>query len=239
MKANWKLLVENSADVYHAPFTHQRFFTQFIKDIGADLQEWQKMAQQTTDNRVIGFENGHSVVDVPAGPLPMNASDPALLSDLRQKLTEKYGAERVARMLDRSRNLIIFPNLILISAWRTIRTFYPTSTDYMEIDAWAFVGKNDSPELREMRFNNFIAFLGPAGFGTPDDVEALDRCQKGFAATEMAWTDLSKGMKRPGGALANDEYQMRNLWRRWAQMMDPQYKSSDEKSNAMAPNNQP
>ena len=234
MKANWKLLIENSADAYHAPFTHQRFFTQFIKDIGADLQAWAKMAQQTTDNRVTAFDYGHAVMDVPAGPLPMDAANPDLVKDLRSKLLAKYGAERTARMMDRSRNLIIFPNLILISAWRTIRTFYPTSPDYMEIDAWAIVGKNDSPELREMRYNNFIAFLGPAGFGTPDDVEALDRCQKGFAATEMAWTDLSKGMGRPGGALANDEYQMRTIWRRWASLMDPTFKPSGEKSNDMA-----
>lgn len=233
MKANWKLLVENSADAYHAPFTHQRFFTQFIQDIGADLQAWQKMAQQTTDNRVVGFKYGHGVMDVPAGPLPMNASDPEEVSKLRASLTAKYGPERTARMMDRSRNLIIFPNLILISAWRTIRTFYPISPDYMEIDAWALVGKNDSPELREMRYNNFICFLGPAGFGTPDDVEALARCQKGFAATEMAWTDLSKGMHRPGGSLANDEFHMRNVWRTWAALLDPKFTPSDEKSNAM------
>ena len=234
MKANWKLLIENSADAYHAPFTHQRFFTQFIKDIGADLQAWARMAQQTTDNRVIGFPYGHAVLDVPAGPLPMDASNPELVKDLRAKLVAKHGAERTARMMDRSRNLIIFPNLILISAWRTIRTFYPTSPDYMEIDAWAIVGKDDPPELREMRYNNFIAFLGPAGFGTPDDVEALDRCQKGFAATEVAWTDLSKGMGRPGGALANDEYQMRTIWRRWASLLDPDFKPSSELSNDMA-----
>lgn len=234
MKANWKLLVENSADAYHAPFTHQRFFTQFIQDIGADLQAWAKMAQQTTDNRVIGFPHGHGIMDVPAGPLPMNASDPGEVAKLRATLTAKYGAERTACMMDRSRNLIIFPNLILISAWRTIRTFWPVAPDYMEIDAWAIIGKNDSPALREMRYNNFICFLGPAGFGTPDDVEALARCQKGFAATEMAWTDLSKGMHRPGGSLANDEYHMRNVWRTWASMLDPGFKPSSEKSNAMA-----
>jgi len=233
VKANWKLLLENSADTYHAPFTHQRFFTQFIKDIGADLQAWAKMGQSTSTNRAIGFEYGHAVIDVAAGPLPMDTSNPELVKDLRAKLVAKHGEERASRMLDRSRNLLIFPNLIMISAWRTIRTMYPVAPDYMEIDAWAIVGKDDSPELKEMRFNNFISFLGPAGFGTPDDVEALDRCQKGYAATEMQWTDLSKGMGRPGGAQSNDEFQMRVIWRRWAELMDPTFKRSKEKSNAM------
>ncbi|MGE3303935.1 MAG: aromatic ring-hydroxylating dioxygenase subunit alpha, partial [Hyphomonadaceae bacterium] len=33
MRANWKLLVENSMDGYHAAFTHERFFRHFMKDV--------------------------------------------------------------------------------------------------------------------------------------------------------------------------------------------------------------
>ncbi len=234
MKANWKLLIENSADLYHAPFTHQRFFTEYIRDLGADTKIWQQMATQNSDNRVLGFDYGHAIVDVPVGPLPMHGDRPEIFDELRKSLTKKFGPERVTRLLDRSRNLLIFPNLVMISAWRTIRTFYPITPDYMECDAWAIVGKNDSPELREIRFKNFISFLGPAGFGTPDDVEALENCQKGFAATEMGWTDLSKGMGREGGAVANDEFQMRTIWRRWATLMDPHFVASPEKSAAIA-----
>jgi p-cumate 2,3-dioxygenase alpha subunit len=40
--------------------------------------------------------------------------------------------------------------------------------------------------LRQRRFENFISFLGPAGFGTPDDVYALEGCQRGFAARKGA-----------------------------------------------------
>src|SRR5664279_4392155 len=34
MRANWKLLVENSMDGYHAAYTHERFFTHFMSDVG-------------------------------------------------------------------------------------------------------------------------------------------------------------------------------------------------------------
>ena len=44
----------------------------------------------------------------------------------------------------------------------------------MEIDAWANLPRGESPELRQRRFENFISFVGPAGFGTPDDVYALE-----------------------------------------------------------------
>ena len=235
MRANWKLLLENSADLYHGPFTHQRFFQDYVSTLGADTSAWQKTLRAgAEDNRVLAFANGHAVIDTPAGPLPMFADRPEILDELREKLTQKHGAERVARMMDRSRNLLIFPNLVMISAWRTIRTFYPVAPDFMEVDAWAIVGRDDSPELREKRFGNFISFLGPAGFGTPDDVEALENCQRGFAARELAWTDLSKGMGREGGALANDEFQMRTVWRRWYSLMNPGFVPSVEKSRIMA-----
>ena len=34
-------------------------------------------------------------------------------------------------------------------------------------------------ELRR-RLDSFLAFLGPGGFATPDDIEALESCQQGF-----------------------------------------------------------
>ncbi|MCU1464056.1 MAG: p-cumate dioxygenase, partial [Acidimicrobiales bacterium] len=68
------------------------------------------------------------------------------------------------------------------------------------------------------RLDNFLTFLGPGGFATPDDVEALESCQQGFAATEVEWSDISRGMNleepRP-----LDELQMRTWWRRWRELM--------------------
>lgn len=234
MKANWKLLLENSADGYHGPFTHMRFFTQFLSDIGADLDAWRRMAEQSPENRVLAFDYGHAVIDVPIGPLPLFSDKPEVFEQLKARLTAKVGEARAAKVLGRSQNLLIFPNLVMISAWRTIRTFYPTAPGELECNAWAIVGKEDPPELREARFGNFISFLGPAGFGTPDDVEALEACQRGFAATEVGWTDLSKGLGREGGSVAFDELQMRNLWRRWYAMLNPNFQPKAELSSAMA-----
>ena len=79
--------------------------------------------------------------------------------------------------------------------------------------------RNESPELRERRMENFISFLGPAGFGTPDDVYALEGCQRGFAAwRELSWSDISRGMGREQPA-SSDELQMRAFWRRWHALM--------------------
>jgi p-cumate 2,3-dioxygenase subunit alpha len=217
MKANWKLLVENSMDGYHALPTHQRFFNQYLADIGMDAGSW------SGPNRIQGIGlalgGGHAVIENRARAMPITGSAKAELDEIRARLVEQFGSERAHRIADYSRNLFIFPNLILISSWHTIRTWYPLAPDYIEIDAWANLPKGESPELRQRRFANFISFLGPAGFGTPDDVYALEGCQRGFAAwRELSWSDISRGMGREQPS-SQDELQMRAFWRRWHALM--------------------
>ena len=123
------------------------------------------------------------------------------------------------RMTETNRNLLIFPNLIINDIMAiTVRTFFPLSADYMEISAWALAPKEENPEMRALRLDNFLTFLGPGGFATPDDVEMLESCQRGFANKEVMWSDISRGMKRER-PLPNDELQMQTFWRRWHQLL--------------------
>jgi phenylpropionate dioxygenase-like ring-hydroxylating dioxygenase large terminal subunit len=217
MRANWKLLVENSIDAYHVMSTHQRYFRQFLPDIGMDPNKWIGPGAMS-DTRGIALNNGHALIESPLLPTPLAGSAKAELDAIRARLDERFGKERARWIADYSRNVFIYPNLILISLWRTVRTFYPVSPDFIEIDAWALLPTNESQELRERRFENFISFLGPAGFGTPDDVSGLEGCQRAFASErEIGWSDISRGMRRV--PLANDELQMRGFWRRWDAMM--------------------
>ncbi len=119
------------------------------------------------------------------------------------------------------RNMVVFPNLALVDLVMgiTIRTFYPVSPDYMEVTAWSLQPSDDDPVLREMRQENFLTFWGPAGLATPDDIEALERCQEGFKAYEHApWNDISRGMAS-GRPNSMDELQMRVFWREWDRRM--------------------
>ena len=225
MKANWKLLVENSMDGYHAMPTHQRFFNQYLADIGMDTSSW------AGPNRIQGIGlalgSGHAVIENRARALPITGTAKDELDQIRARLTERVGPERAHRIADFSRNLFIFPNLILISSWHTIRTWYPLAPDYMEVDAWANMPRNESQELRQKRMENFISFLGPAGFGTPDDVYALEGCQRGFAAwRELSWSDISRGMGKAQPS-SQDELQMRAFWRRWHALIQGQRGATD------------
>jgi p-cumate 2,3-dioxygenase alpha subunit len=115
--------------------------------------------------------------------------------------------------------LLIYPNLIINDIMAiTVRQFWPTAPDAMEVVAWEMAPREESELLLSKRLDSFLTFLGPGGFATPDDVEALESCQAGFRASEVEWSDISRGMKR--APHITDEVQMRAFWRQWhAQML--------------------
>ena len=97
----------------------------------------------------------------------------------------------------------------------TIRTYYPHAPDFMTVSAWALAPKEETEWARKYRLFNFLEFLGPGGFATPDDVEALEQCQRGFRnSTEVRWNDISKGMGKETPSY-DDELQMRAFWSNW------------------------
>jgi len=223
MRANWKLLVENSIDGYHGLPTHKRYFMEFLPETGVDLSKM----------RIRGYakslSNGHAVIGNPELPVGRPIADwipiwgEARKAELETKykaLQDRFGSERAYEIAKVSRNLLIFPNLIINDIMSiTVRSFYPIAPDYMEVSAWALAPTDESAEDRALRLDNFLTFLGPGGYATPDDVEMLEACQRGYAAArEVEWSDISRGMKRKNPA-STDELQMQVFWRRWNELI--------------------
>ena len=127
-------------------------------------------------------------------------------------LVQRFGKERADRIATYNRNLFIFPNLVINDIMAvTVRTYYPAAPDFMNISAWALAPKEETGWARKYRLFNFLEFLGPGGFATPDDVEALEQCQRGFRnSAEAQWNDISKGMGKANPSY-DDELQMRVL----------------------------
>jgi p-cumate 2,3-dioxygenase alpha subunit len=216
--ANWKLLVENSIDGYHAESTHDTYF-KYLVSIGTDLRGG-------VSGRAIDLGNGHAVIEYssPWGR-PVAKWEPLFGEDarteidrLRADLVSRHGEERAHTMAEVNRNMLIYPNLIINDIMAvTVRTFYPPAPDVVDVTAWELAPTNEAPSLRERRLDSFLTFLGPGGFATPDDLEALESCQQGFVSGGVEWNDISRGMGR--SPLANDEEQMRAFWRRWQHQM--------------------
>jgi len=223
MRANWKLLVENSMDGYHAAHTHERFFAHFMPSMGMKLNHEAALAMPSSN--IVPLGNGHVTQSYPSpeGRHPSyEFREKYAGDDLKayQDLLEKRHGKQKALMIENGAgNYLIFPNLIVIDGWHVFRTFYPISPDYMEITGWAAAPKEDGPQLRKARLEWYLGFQGPGGFATPDDVEALEGCQQGFATyKEVEWSDISRGMKgnQKGGP---GELQMRAFWREWQARM--------------------
>ena len=222
--ANWKLMIENSMDGYHAPTVHATYFD-FVKDSGGGQRE---DALLTGVGRDLG--HGHAVIDSPAPwARPIAYWEPFFGEDAREDvdrilagLIERCGKERGRRMAMNSRNILIFPNLCIVdSAAVTVRRIEPTAPDRLAVEAWALAPREEgtgSAALRR-RIESFLTFLGPGGFASPDDVEALESCQAGFAArAEVEWSDISRGMGRVPTSM--DELQIRTFWRAYASLLD-------------------
>jgi p-cumate 2,3-dioxygenase alpha subunit len=219
MDANWKLLVENSIDGYHAVPVHDTYFS-YLAELGSE-------PRLTDPGRARDLGNGHAVIEgeAPWGR-PTARWEPTfgeqtkdVIERIRADLTARHGAERARRMADTSRNLLIYPNLIVNDIMAvTVRTFMPTAADRTEITAWQLAPLNEHPDLRERRLDSFLTFLGPGGFATPDDIEALESCQQGFSSGGVQWNDISRGMGRE--ARLTDEEQMRAFWRRWSTQVE-------------------
>jgi len=222
MRANWKLLVENSMDGYHARTTHQRYFD-YLVESGVDVSRIRK--RRGGRGKALG--NGHAVIQSePIWGRPIARWSPefgeakrAELEQMQRDYEARFGVEWAYRITQTSRNLLIFPNLIINDIMAiTIRTFFPVSPDYLEINAWALAPSDESPQNRALRLDHFLTFLGPGGYATPDDVEALESCQLGYLNREIEWNDLSRGMKRAEPEVT-DELQMRAFWRQWHTLM--------------------
>jgi p-cumate 2,3-dioxygenase alpha subunit len=213
INANWKLMAENSVDSYHVPLLHQTYL-QYMQRRGVTVALQEK-------GRSWGIElgKGHGAFSglqrsegaYGSAATRVDEATREHIERIRRTQVERYGDE-LADWAPGRVNLLVYPNFAFVGK-TTVRTIWPVSVSSTEVIAWNIVPADESGAALEARVNDLPLFQGPGGFATPDDVEALESCQAGFAAREVEWTDLSKGMQRaPQSA---DEAQIRAFWRQW------------------------
>ncbi|XSC47535.1 aromatic ring-hydroxylating oxygenase subunit alpha [Bradyrhizobium sp. RDT10] len=163
VRANWKLLTENSIDGYHAATTHASYFDILMQSNGGAT---------FNSGRGLGHDlgNGHAVIEGQA-PWGRPVADwiPAWGEEGKKEidriytgLIERFGEERAFRIAKTGRNLFIYPNLIINDIMAVVvRTYYPSAPDYMTVTSWALAPVQETDWSRKYRLNNFLEFLGP------------------------------------------------------------------------------
>jgi p-cumate 2,3-dioxygenase alpha subunit len=231
IRANWKVLVENSFDDYHLLTTHSTWLD-YLKNSGVEMKRPEKGHMLPAHGLGKDLGNGHATTDNvnfrgrPVArwiPIYGEAAKPEL-ERIRAELVARLGEARATRIADTNRNLLIFPNLVLLDGSSvSIRTFHPLAPDRMRVTAWALGPKEETPTARAVRLNSFLTFYGPGGFATPDDIEALEAVQQGMGAwREVSWSPVSRGMAKEGEQLNTDEAHLRAFWIQWDKMMQAQ-----------------
>jgi p-cumate 2,3-dioxygenase subunit alpha len=217
--------VENSLDGYHVLPVHVTYFeylekTQGSRPILGDISE------------AIDLGNGHVAIKFRAPwARPVARWTPALGESNRERveaayaeLVRKYGPERAELIGRVDRNVLIFPNLVILDIMGiVVRKLTPTSAGHTKVTQWSLAPAGENPQLQARRLDSFVTFQGPGGLATPDDLEALEACQGGLrAAAGVPWSDLSRGMHREHRglpSLADDETVLRTFWRQWQTLM--------------------
>ena len=228
IRANWKLLVENSFDDYHLLSTHATWLD-YLKNSGVEMKRPQKGEMLPAHGVGKDLGNGHGTTDNinfrgrPVArwiPIYGEAAKPEL-ERIRAELVSRLGEARAKRVADTNRNLLIFPNLVLLDGSSvSVRTFEPLAPDRMRVRAWALGPKEETPAARAIRLDSFLTFYGPGGFATPDDIEALESVQAGLGAyREVPWSIITRGMAKDGEQLNTDELHLRAFWIRWDELM--------------------
>ncbi|MGE0399902.1 MAG: Rieske 2Fe-2S domain-containing protein [Kofleriaceae bacterium] len=220
IRANWKLLGENSIDAYHVQVLHRRFLD-YVAEHG--------VRKTRPAGRSIALGNGHAVTESSppisckpiaywGPPMPLSMK-PSILA-MQARLRDAYGDERAHQIHSTYRQLQIFPNLIVVDTTAiTIRTWDPIAIDRIATTAWALAPRGQDAELRAISLAGFLTFFGPGGFASPDDIEILELVQRGFANKEQRFVDFSRGIASPDPAY-DDELPQREFWREWRRWME-------------------
>jgi p-cumate 2,3-dioxygenase alpha subunit len=224
---NWKLLIENSYDAYHGPTLHRSYF-EFL-----DTRVAGQNMVATQKGLGFGLGSGHGAfeIELKSGrPVaqwipPFGEAAKPKIEAVKGRLVERLGAERAERIAEHQRNLIVFPNLVINdNIGLSVRTVFPTAPDRLTAYIWALGTRDEDPLLRKVRLDNYLTFVGPGGFATPDDFEAFALCQRGSDHAPNGWSDISKGMTPDEDLLHaradfTDEAQMRGWWAQWDRIL--------------------
>ena len=188
---NWKLQTENGADGYHVSAVHWNY---------AATTSRRKEAEQVDNVRAMSaggwakqgggfysFENGHLL-------LWTNWANPEDRPnwDRREELATQFGQAQADWMVQRSRNLCLYPNVYLMDQFSSqIRTYRPIAVDKTEVTIYCIAPKGEAPEARARRIRQYEDFFNASRHGhagRPRGVPLLPDRLHGRAAH---WNDLS------------------------------------------------
>ena len=217
---NWKFQMENGVDGYHGNYVHSSFIR--IADRAGERKAAAFTAVRDTGG-TIGLGRGDGMIERPHGGMAgqFDYADPRQ-HEYHAALAEAYGPERVPDIIAQ-RNILIFPNLFLFESH--IRVIQPLTVSDTIVTMLPTLLGGVPDTMNAARLRAHERFFGPAGFGTPDDVEMFVNCENGMRGRAVEWVRQDRGLHRETGDGARrvghstDETPQRSAYRQWRSVM--------------------
>src|SRR5690606_28217224 len=112
----------------------------------------------------------------------------------KDEYTEQYGEAMAKWMIERSRNLCIYPNVYFMDQFGSqIRVLRPISVDKTEVTIYCIAPVGEESEARTSRIRQYADFSNASGMATPEDLEEFRACQAGHAGSAPEGKDMSCG----------------------------------------------
>jgi phenylpropionate dioxygenase-like ring-hydroxylating dioxygenase large terminal subunit len=223
--SNWKMVIENNVDGYHALFTHQSVYE-------AVREAKVSHVPSKVEVYVRDLGNGHSEIDY----LPeysrldeefvwFGRAPRAKLPRYVEAMEKAHGKKDTHKaFVVGPPHTMIFPNLFL--AEMNIMFVEPLAPgETIAYTTPALIPGMD--ELNSRMLRRTEGAMGPAGFLIADDGEIGARNQMGLASTRPEWIRLARGettdVHDETGIVNHDkssETPQRGLWQHWASVLD-------------------
>jgi benzoate/toluate 1,2-dioxygenase alpha subunit len=196
IRGNWKMQLENSVDGYHVSTVH-RVFASTVRN--REERESLKGLKQTEGGRLVGIVPS-GAYDLGNGHMSIWAqhTTPERRPIFKKKewLEANLPAAHVEWILEKGRNLALFPNVMLMDNPSTqIRYVKPISADRAEVTVYCIAPVGEGAEARSARLRKFEDFYLTAGMATSDDMAALEDTMAGSFASQAQWSDFNRGLK--------------------------------------------
>ena len=223
-QCNWKMVMENNVDGYHALFTHQSVY---------DAVKPAKVSHQPAKVDVVvrDMGDGHAEIDYAAEYTKLDEefvwfgrTTRSALGAYPAAMEAAYGPEHTHKaFVVGPPHTLVFPNLFL--AEMNIMMVEPVAPgETIAYTTPAFL--DGAPDVNTKMLRRTEGAMGPAGFLIADDGEIGRRNQLGLAAGQPEWVMLSRGFESEisddTGTVNPDksaETPQRGFWRHWAAMM--------------------
>lgn len=202
-RANWKLQLENTVDMYHVPFSHESTVSRSGKQFqrrpgdkaGSAISDRGDAAKRWEERIAWGSRaNGHSY----AGhqPVAENLPQDELFRSYRSMLEAKHGKERTLEILRPKRhNTAFFPNMTLQALNHHVRVIHPIAVDRTEIRVYPVKLKGAPDEMNRGFIKHLNVTHSASSLIQTDDLENFRRCQAGASAPSSEWVWFSRGVE--------------------------------------------